>query len=400
MRTTICLLDPFAGGHHATYLAQFSEELCALGCQVCTVSPSPVFVDDKSLSWEKWTLQSVPRKWSERRQLWSEAAARVTRLERSTGQRIDLTFFAMLDPFIGHGFTRRQVALRFPRPFAGLLLHPWMFRLPIRARWMRKLWLNPLESLHASTCRAVVTLDSGVIVTLRRALRKPVIELPDVAHTALSAQPCSLAAAIRVKAGQRYIVSLLGVIDGRKGLGRFFAAAQAADSAKWLFVIAGAVVWETLSVSEAHELRRWMLAPPAAGWVAAHESLKNEEDINAVIECSFAVWLSYERFPYSSNLLTKCAALRVPVISNGEYLIGERVREFELGLVLPSGKETAFFSGPTAGDLIRSLKDTRTFADGCGRFSAQQSRSRLRAALSEMVDSSNLETQMVAPHPS
>lgn len=379
---TVVLIDPCTGGHHEWFLQLFAEELIALGWRVAVIAPGagtvaaalPAGMTVVVHEWRPDVSVGV----AGRRRLWREAYAAVVALEGELGAPVDLVFFAWLDAFLGHGFSRYWIDRCFPREWSGLVFQPWMFRVPMRARWLRHLWLDPLEPLHSRRCRWLATLDEAVTGPLARVVGRPVIPFPDVADD--SSANTSLAGELQRLAAGRSVVLLTGVVDRRKGLGRFFAAAREANATDWLFVVAGPVAWDGLPAAEAEELRRWIASPPEQGHILVQRSL-SEGEVNALVRAAAAVWLSYENFPFSSNLLSKCARFCVPAVGNGRFLIGERMRAFSLGIEIPERGEAAWFASAGARGALRQFAAAPEFRAGCARYSNAHSREALRAAL-------------------
>ena len=65
------------------------------------------------------------------------------------------------------------------------------------------------------------------------------------------------------------------------------------------------------------------------------------------------VYAAYKDFPNSSNILTKAAVLKKPVIVSDGYVMAERVRKYGLGEVVTEGD---------AEDIAKTLK--RMLAEG------------------------------------
>lgn len=65
--------------------------------------------------------------------------------------------------------------------------------------------------------------------------------------------------------------------------------------------------------------------------------IPDEPQFNALVNECDVLFVVYEDFPYSSNMLTKAAIFKKTVVASETFCIGERVRKFELGLTIPEG---------------------------------------------------------------
>jgi glycosyltransferase involved in cell wall biosynthesis len=110
-----------------------------------------------------------------------------------------------------------------------------------------------------------------------------------------------------------------------------------------VFFLGGAVNWMEISP----ETQRWMLdvweRQPNV-FARTSQSL-DELVLNGVMDASDVIFAAYTDFPNSSNILTKAAFLKRPVIVSDGFLMAERTREFQLGVVVPEGDVSAQKAG-------------------------------------------------------
>jgi hypothetical protein len=110
-----------------------------------------------------------------------------------------------------------------------------------------------------------------------------------------------------------------------------------------VFFLGGAVNWMEISP----ETQRWMLdvweRQPNV-FPRTSQSL-DELVLNGVMDASDVIYAAYTEFPNSSNILTKAAFLNRPVIVSDGFLMAERTREFQLGVVVPEGDVPALKAG-------------------------------------------------------
>jgi hypothetical protein len=74
------------------------------------------------------------------------------------------------------------------------------------------------------------------------------------------------------------------------------------------------------------------------------QRIPDEGKFNALInECNI-LFVGYENFFNSSNLLTKAAISKKPVISSNRFCIGERVQKYNLGYTISDGDVPQFIN--------------------------------------------------------
>lgn len=384
----IALIDPLSGGHHEVYLRSFAQAIIRAGHDVTVLSPSgPEIVEhlesEREIRSENWCPEfSKPGAQRHRGNPWKETAEAIEKLGRSRGRMPEFAFLASLDRYLGHGQSRYSVDRWFPLPFSGLFLQPWMFRMPMRYRWLRRFWLDPLEPLRAKKCSSVCLLDPKVAPSVSRRLARPTVTFPDLASKETPSSTSPLITELMKRANGRSIVILTGVIDGRKGIDRFLNLADHSDPDEWFAVVVGPIAWGALTSGQSEKLKAW-INPRVNGWVIDTSHLRDDE-INEFVACASAVWLGYDRFPFSSNLLSKAAAWKIPVLSNGEFLIGEQTREFDLGLILEPESDGEGFSKELRGEIL-DLRASERFQEGCHRYDVIHSSTAMEDAFREVL---------------
>ncbi|NEO27907.1 MAG: glycosyltransferase family 1 protein, partial [Kamptonema sp. SIO4C4] len=61
---------------------------------------------------------------------------------------------------------------------------------------------------------------------------------------------------------------------------------------------------------------------------------------NGLIASFDILFIAYEDYPYSSNILTKASFLSKPVIVSEGFRLGERVKNYNLGVTIPERNPT------------------------------------------------------------
>lgn len=158
--------------------------------------------------------------------------------------------------------------------------------------------------------------------------------LPDITYSSLPERESELVAELLARAAGRKVVFLGGSLDSRKNISGFSRLARMADPARWFFALVGRVYRDTLSDEDKHELEA--LAAHNAGNVFLHmEFLDDEREFNAMIQASDVLFAVYKDFPYSSNMLSKAANFKRPILVSDRYLMGEIVVRYGIGIAVP-----------------------------------------------------------------
>ena len=177
---------------------------------------------------------------------------------------------------------------------------------------------------------------------LEAKIRNDVAVIPDITFEEEKDLDHNLLNKILSLAEGRKIVSCVGAIERRKGVLELIKIfGQQKDV---LFIIAGKL--RENSFSEA-ELREYISIKQNCKNGLFIEKFLSNEEINSIYNSSSIVWAAYVDFPHSSGVLTKAAISHKPVIVNSGFLMEERVREFNTGLVvdltdLETAKNTIF----------------------------------------------------------
>jgi glycosyltransferase involved in cell wall biosynthesis len=99
------------------------------------------------------------------------------------------------------------------------------------------------------------------------------------------------------------------------------------------------------------------------------------------------VFAAYRNFPNSSNVLTKAAIFERPVLVSDGYLMAERVREFQLGEVVPEGDVEAIvqtLERMLAPGYYAELRQRARWAD----YREAHSTARLKKAMADLLEAS------------
>lgn len=191
--------------------------------------------------------------------------------------------------------------------------------------------------------------------------------LPDITSSSLPESDNQDVSAIKVRAGNRKVVFMGGSLSVRKGLCHYFDLVRLADPSRWFFVLAGRIYREGLDSRALASLNAIMASPPEN--LLVHEGyFPDEREFNSVIAASDFIYAVYLDFPHSSNMLGKAAHFKKPILVSNRFLMGERVREYNLGAAVPEGSAEACLAAlenlvkdPISEDnFVRYLNDFNT----------------------------------------
>lgn len=243
----------------------------------------------------------------------------------------DLVFFLYLD--IMAEWERNIAVLDRPGapPWTGILFHPLLARVQDGA----------IEGYFKSrSARGGVFLVPTAISAYAEAIPHLHFAVaPDVADLELPAESSELSREIRTRARDRIIVLQIGSITAHKGILTLLDLIAAADPSRFFFALIGEVHWATFA-KEKGRIRSFYARAPENVYLG-QGYIKSERDYNSLIAASDILYAVYEGFGSSSNSLTKAAGLRCPILVSNDSLMGERVRQFNLGAAAPEGNAGA-----------------------------------------------------------
>jgi len=295
---------------------------------------------------------------------------RIAALEAAQGVRADLVFFLYLD-LMGQGRrNRKALSRRLHSPWSGILFHP---------READAVEREGVEGyFRTRSASGALFLVPRLVEAYERALPGLcIVSGPDVADTELPDTRFGLAEALRRRAGDRVVVSQLGVLRPHKGVMDLLAVIERADPARYFFALVGQVEWEGFG-SDEPRLRRFWDAPPAN--VLTHAGyVDDERDYNSLIEATDVIYAVYRDFNDSSNSLTKAAAFRRPVLVSEGTLMAQRVLAVNIGATAPSAQPEAILAALEA--LSQRPRESFGFDAYAAEHSLEALKDTLAAAL-------------------
>ena len=409
-RPLVCLVEPCDNGHHPMYAAVYSQAVMQLGCEVWLIGPQCLFEampapqdgpdSDRirRVPWDSTALLKASGRTGHQRvaALWASLGHCLECASRLHGRYPDVIVHLYLDSFISEMFPRQVAEASIHCPFAGLWFKPcrpltWSIQ-DVAKRVIRA--GRRYRLLRSERLMALLLLDTVGQDHLAASGRPQLIAVPEFTTTALPSVESPLVARIRDHAAGRQIYSLVGSLEGRKGIKAFLRAAAGAPPDEWLFVMVGKAVPDTFDQETKDLLRN--LSEGDAARVLVEDRWLDEAELNAVVAASGLLHVCYEEWPYSSNMLCKSTAYGVPAVACNEGYVGRAIRTYGLGVAVVSGDELPGLFVPGFADQIGSLKQLSAFRDGCRRYAEANNPTMLVEAMRPLVDSIRISSRALS----
>lgn len=328
MKKHIILYDAINFGHHKNYVIFFAKNLISLQCRVSIIFPNAErlknefnlnelihiqFIDHQKFNLKKSLRYKI---W----QNWQELKFNLKRVQ----ENIDLLFIMWFDDFKFN--TDHPLILKiflhyfnwsFKCPWFGINVHQVHFR---KMTTQHEIWSKELITEH-KFCKGVGVFDEGIVNQYRNNVNRPIYVFPDVTKTDLKNES-------KHENNKKIVVA--GVGDRRKGILRLIRATDLPENNNWHFLIAGKINWSEFTETEIQEIQNALKSKN----VSTTGFIEDEAEMNAEIASADFVYAAYEDFPHSSNILTKAAMFKKYVLVNSGFLMAERVKKYQTGLVL------------------------------------------------------------------
>ena len=374
---TIFIVENKWGGHHPTYIKHLIEAFAALGCHIVLSLPSlatTAFIQDLHPSILVHQEPTQPAKVFNLA-YWRWLAAIVHILQAKSGSKPDLVFIPYLDQALfpalnGFPLLKKLVFNSIVRfPWSGLFFHP-------------KFNLYPLsESIfQLESCHSIALLDSRETQRINQNFASSkAIQLPDFADLTTSPDRPAFVTHILALAAVRPIIALAGVLARRKGIITLADIAQLANPQDYFFVACGKIQDSDFSTAERNRLRA-LHSHPTSNLLITDQFLPSEADFNALIQASSYVFLGYQDFPHSSNVMTKAAHFLKPILCMDSSYMGYLTKKHNLGL-------TFLELDPAAGlqMLIKLHTGYEPDTKSMSAFAAEMTLTVLQARLSQLL---------------
>ena len=400
---TVALVEWSWIGHHPMYFTLHARALLELGCTVAGFCPRPEEVrsalcDLNSEVLSRLTLQTLEWRsaplqypWLLRHRiaalLWNRVSTllsvrALTKLihqwEANHGKPIDLVFFPSI--YNSHFPIYREAEWSFPFSWSALYIYSGVFR--------RKL-ANPSEAVipwrenrifRSPGLQCMAFLDEDLKPLVEDLYGRRVVSFPDLTDAAID-KPSPIASRLKSFASGRPIIANVGFLKRSKGV--LILAELALDPANsdLCFAFIGEVPWENYSAQQRELIRG--LADKRPNVFTHFERIGDEGAFNSCIDACDVLFAAYINFADSSGILTKAAAFRKPVVVSDGFLMAQRVRQFQMGEVIPEGDADS--AGRSIRKILSQSKDGGTRQPNWAGYSAQHSFESLKNAFLEIL---------------
>jgi glycosyltransferase involved in cell wall biosynthesis len=297
----------------------------------------------------------------------------------------DLVFFNSLDSYFSRYLIHQIIDAVFPYNWSGLSLQAGLELLRQSPPTILPPYFHHFIVVQSYHCKAISVLDQETGKKLQKKLKKPVITFPDITDESAPNPNDIVANQIKEKAHGRTIVGLLGVLQKRKGLLTLLEVAQQCIHEDFFFVFAGAL--DKSSFSD-EELSKVISASQTYldNCFFHFSMIPDGPRFNALINSCDILFAAYEFFPNSSNILTKAAVFKKPIIVSKGFCLGERVKSFNLGVTIPEGNVSKCLQALHY--LSNELKSNQS-KFGFESYKLLHSHQKLRESFSQIIQSIN-----------
>jgi glycosyltransferase involved in cell wall biosynthesis len=314
---------------------------------------------------------------------WKAAQKRIEEIMPDCRKRNDvLVLFPCLDlGFLAPYYPAWLFNRAFKMPWSGIYFHPTFYRTGRSAKPM-------LGIFKSATCRAIALLDESFIKQFSRAINKRVIQFPDITMTDINREGLSgLATRIKQLAGDRKIISLLGVLSDKKNIFTLIETIKLSLKQKrpFYFLIAGETnkyYWNSVEDFNFINTVATQLADNTSTYFGP---IADGNDYNSLIYITDVLLASYHNFYHSSNTLTKAANFKKPVIVSKGYLMEERVKKYDLGIAIEDRNAEQLLNAIIQLVDGKDLKNDR-LSPKYKEYYDHHSYDRLKLALSELIN--------------
>lgn len=338
----VVLVDFYDEGHHRSFVNLYAQVLAESGQEVVVMCPFPVEDIDSYLHRRvshvmlgNSKLYNVSSFFSSLRLLWS-----ISRIIRHV-DNINIVFFLDELPYM-QKWPGLVIDVLFPFPWGVLNMHPILEekdnsilrRLKVKFFGTKSISEKYLSSRYL---KFVAFLSERAPQTYKQYFPHHVFAwLPDASHERLPSKPGRIAAEIQEASKGRTIVTIAGSLERRKGLYEMMYLAMNADPSRYFFAFCGKPCWETFEDFGRLFQEFRALAPMNCYFHLEFISdLGDENEFDSIIQFSDIIFSAMDGYEHSSNVLTKAAHMRRPVIVSGRGICALRTMKYRLGAVIP-----------------------------------------------------------------
>jgi len=244
---------------------------------------------------------------------------------KKAGLKPDLVVCMYLD--MTHlGRKSRKILKKLQIPWVGLLFHPPV--LENNNRFTRNSWFSDFSN------RGAIFFTESRIESYKAVSRhnQSFEVFPDV--TRKPNLPILLPGIdFRNFANGRYVVGLIGSLDGNKKLIKeFLAVSDDLRLKNYCFVMVGEIYESTLPTDTLNEIRS--RKGVSDNLYLVDHYINSEEEFDSLFSQVDIIFACYKNFDSSANVLAKSAYFKKPVLVTAETFIGDLTQQHNLGIAI------------------------------------------------------------------
>lgn len=381
---TVFIVDIYTSGHHLTYIQLFTRLFQQIGYKVIILLPkvSSKEIDVANLLknnsfsqifyFEYLNAPTIRGRIAGRKEVIKKWEAISESIKANQGQVKGpmFAFFPYLDPFLGPYIRVKDLDKVFPYRWGGLYMNPPNCRVSQSFGWLRKGILSYHNLLKSNNCKTVFVYDPLCAKILSRHTKTQVITIPDIIDDSSPNHNFAPRREIIERAKGRKIISLLGSVSKRKGLLTLLKVVPFLQK-HFFFLIAGKLDVHSFNISDIPYIKE-TIKHYSDDIHFYDERIPTESDFNALIEISDVIFAAYQNFYTSSNLVSKAAFFKKPIIVSKGFLMEEVVNRYQLGLAVESNSNTELVNSLNkmiSNEYIERYKRENKSAEYCSLFS-------------------------------
>lgn len=371
----VAVIDCSVSGHRETYYKEFTRVWVELGQDVLLIAPQESGTGSIAAFKKIATRPLLPlpagQPLKKKTVVLQNAFIRLRNLVSIRKQlddfHPDLVYFPCLDDILPTLAPMSLFNRLLPYTWSGLLVQS---ALPPHKPGMPD--VRPF--LRSSYCRGIGVLNEYSIDALK-AFQPDICRLPDIADLSEPNNTYPLLHTLRQRANGRKIISLLGSIGTRKGISLLLSTIPFLPEEEYFFLIAGKS-W--LTDMQTRELRGFERT--CTNCLFSLEHIPDEACFNALVAACDVLFAAYRNFAGSSNLLTKAAAYRRPVIVSHSTCMGRRVSDYGTGISVPEEDAEACRAA-----IVRLCREGVPKPQNYTLYASDHNRNKLADALRQLI---------------
>ena len=238
----------------------------------------------------------------------------------------------------------------------------------------------PYNLLFHNSCSSICVLNEHLETKMNNVLNKPVITIPDFTNSDIDTNYFHINNIHSLSKGKK-IVGLIGGQSNRKSFDILLQASQILSN-NYYFIFAGPYHDDFSSSVSAYN--NSIINNKPANCYFLLERIPDESQFNSILNCCDIIFASYRIFPNSSNIMTKAAVFKKPIIVSEGHLMAERTRKYGLGEIIPEGDVNACVR---AIEKLASTEGYNSWLSNsrCEEYAEQHSHHKLKDALRKVL---------------